>query len=98
MEIKNQHEKDKNFNLDRGNNIIKANFKIGEQSIENVKTFTYLGFVISAKNCQYQKTIEDLSIRANRAMPAIRSKIKLSDLPTMLAIKIFNSQISPILK
>ena len=58
---------------------------------------TYSGFAISAKNCQFQSTIDDLSIKANRAIFAQRNKIKFSKLPTKLAIKNFNSQIVPIL-
>ena len=81
----------------RGNKLIKSDFNVGGSPIENVKTFTYLGFTISAKNCQFQSTIDDLSIKANRALFAIKSKIKFSKLPVRLAIKIFNSQIVPIL-
>ena len=83
--------------FNRGNKIINADFIVGGKSIENVKTFTYLGFTITARNCHFQATIDDLSIKANRAIFLIRSKIKLSKLPVKLAIKIFNSQIAPIL-
>ena len=83
--------------FNRGNKIIKSDFKVGATPIENVKTFTYLGFAISAKNCQFQTTIDDLSMKANRAIFALRNKIKISKLPTKLALKIFNSQIVPIL-
>ena len=65
--------------------------------IENVKSFTYLGFTISAKNCAFLKTIDDLSLKASRAVFAIKNKIKLAQLPVKLAIKIFNTQIVPIL-
>ena len=83
--------------FNRGNKLIKSDFNVGSSPIENVKTFTYLGFTISAKNCQFQSTIDDLSIKANRAIFAIKSKIKFSKLPIRLAIKNFNSQIVPIL-
>ena len=39
----------------------------------------------------------DLSIKARRAIFALNNKIKLSMLPTRLAIKIFSTQIAPIL-
>ena len=90
-------KKTKTMIFNRGNKLIKSDFNVGSSPIENVKTFTYLGFTISAKNCQFQSTIDDLSIKANRAIFAIKSKIKLSKLPIRLAIKIFNSQIMPIL-
>ena len=83
--------------FNRGNKIIKSDFYVNNTLIENVKTFKYLGFTISAKNCSFNHTLEDLSIRANRAIAALNNKIKLSKLPTRLAIKIFNSQIAPIL-
>ena len=57
----------------------------------------YLGFTISAKNCNFSCTLTDLKTKANRAIFALNNKIKLSRLPTNLALKIFNSQIKPIL-
>ena len=80
-----------------GNNLIKTSFNVGGSSIENVKSFTYLGFTISAKHCSFQSTINDLSIKANRAVFAIKDNMKLSQLPLKLAKKIFQSQMAPIL-
>ena len=90
-------KKTKSMVFNRGNKIINADFKVGDTHIEKVKTFTYLGFAISAKNCQFQTTIDDLTIKANRAIFSLRNKIKLSKLPVKLAIKIFHTQIVPIL-
>ena len=42
-------------------------------------------------------TIMDLSIKATRVVYALNNKIKLSKLPTKLALKLFNTLISPIL-
>ena len=42
-------KKTKTMIFNRGNKIIKADFNVGGAKIENVKTFTYLGFTISAK-------------------------------------------------
>ena len=41
--------------------------------------------------------MDDLSVKANRAIFALKNKVKLSRLPVKLAIKIFKSQIVPIL-
>jgi hypothetical protein len=90
-------KKTKSMVFNRGNNLIKTSFYVGGSPIENVKSFKYLGFTISAKNCSFQNTIDDLSVKANRAIFAIKNKIKLSKLPIKLAIKIFNTQIVPIL-
>ena len=90
-------KKTKSMVFNRGNNIIKTTFKIGGCPIENVKSFTYLGFNISAKNCSFQNMTNDLSIKANRVIFAIKRKVKLSKLPMKLALRIFNSQIVPIL-
>ena len=54
--------------FNRGINIINANFYVGGSSIPNVKTFKYFGFIISAKNCLFQNMIDDLGIKANRAI------------------------------
>ena len=83
--------------FNRGNKLINADIKLNGVSLENVKSIKYLGFTISAKNCSFLPTIENLSIRANRAIFALNNRIKLSKLPAKLAIKIFNSQIAPIL-
>ena len=39
----------------------------------------------------------DLSLKANRTIFALNNKIKISKLPRRLALKLFNSQITPIL-
>ena len=80
-----------------GNKLVKRELRINNSILENVKTFKYLGFTISAKNCSFTPTVEDLSTKANRAVFALNNKIKLSMLPIRLALKIFNSQIIPIL-
>ena len=83
--------------FNRGNKIIKRDLKYKDVVLENVKQFKYLGFSISAKNCSFSPTIDDLSLRANRAVFALNNKFKISKLPKKLAIKIFNSLITPIL-
>ena len=60
--------------FNRGNKLIKTSFKIGDTPIENVKSFKYLGFTISAKNCSFQSTVDDLSLKAKRAIFAIKKK------------------------
>ena len=83
--------------FNRGNKLIKANLFCNTTLLENVKTFKYLGITVSAKNCSFSPTIDDLSTRANRAIFALNNKIKLSLIPPKLALKIFNAQIAPIL-
>ena len=65
--------------FNRGNKLIKAYFNVDGIPIENVKAFTYLGFTISAKNCQFQGTIDNLTVKANRAIFAIRNKINFQN-------------------
>ena len=90
-------KKTKTMIFNRGNQIIKVGFNVDGAKIENVKTFTYLGFTISAKNCSFQSVMDDLSVKANRAIFALKNKVKLSRLPVKLAVKIFKRQIVPIL-
>ena len=90
-------KKTKSVVFNRGNSLIKTKFNVSGSPIENVKKITYLGFSISAKNCSFQHMIEDLCIKANRAVFAIKNKVKLSQLPINLAIKIFKAQVIPIL-
>ena len=83
--------------FNRGNTIIKSEFTINNVMIENVKSIKYLGFTITAKNCSFMPTLEDLSIKARRVVYALNTKIKISRLPINLTIKLFNSLIKPIL-
>ena len=83
--------------FNRGNRLCNLNIHVKGKNIENVKSFKYLGFTIGAKNCSFTNTPIDLSIKAKRAIFALNNKIKLSFLPIRLALKIFMSQISPIL-
>ena len=83
--------------FNRGNKLIDTSFHTRKVILENVKSFKYLGFTISAKNCSFMPTVLDLSIKANRAVYALNNKIKLSKLPTRLALKLFSSLITPIL-
>lgn len=95
LEINEKKSKVMIFN--RGNKLIKSEIRINKTPVEHVKNFKYLGFSISAKNCSFSPSIEDLSIRANRAIYALNNKVKLSKLPTKLALKLFSAQIKPIL-
>ena len=95
LEINNKKTKIMIFN--RGNKLIKTDFFSNNTLLENVKTIRYLGFTISAKKCSFLPTIEDLSTKATRAIFSLNNSIKLSKLPTKLAVKVFYSQIAPIL-
>ena len=68
--------------LNRGNRLRKSEFKINKVVIENVKRIKYLGFTKTAKNCSFLPTLEDLSIKANRAIYTLNTKIKISRFPT----------------
>ena len=65
--------------------------------LDDVKSMKYLGFTISANQCSFAPTLVGLSIKANRAIFALNNTIRLSTLPTKLALKLFYFQISPIL-
>ena len=83
--------------FNRGNKLINTAFHTTNASLENVKKFKYLEFSISAKNCSFLPTVEDLSIKATRVVYALNNKIKLSKLPTKLALQLFTTLISPML-
>ena len=90
-------KKSKTMIFNRGNKLINTQFYTKQTKLENVKEFNYLGITVSAKNCNFTPTIRDLSIKATRGIFALNNKMKLSKLPTKLALKLFNSLISPIL-
>ena len=81
--------------FNRGSRLIKSEFKINNLVITNIKSIKYLG--LTAKNCSFLPTLEDLSIKANRAIYTLNTKIKISRFPTKVALKLFNTLIKPIL-
>ena len=83
--------------FNRGNKLCRANLEIDGIKIENVKSIKYLGFTVGSNKCSLSNTPRDLSTKAKRAIFALSNKIKLSMLPTKLALKVFSSQIVPIL-
>ena len=83
--------------FNRGNKLIKCDLKYKNESLECVKQFKYLGITISAKNCNFHQTVNDASIKATRDIFALNNKFKISKLPKKLALKLFNSLVSPIL-
>ena len=95
LQINNKKTKIMIFN--RGNRLINTQLHTKISKLENVKEFKYLGITISANNCSFSPTIMDLSIKATRVVYALNNKIKLSKLPTKLALTLFNTLISPIL-
>ena len=90
-------KKTKVMTFNRGNRIIKTKIMSNKTPLDDIKFIKYLGFTISANQCSFAPTLMDLSIKANRAIFALNNTIKLSTLPTKLALKLFYSQISPIL-
>ena len=54
--------------FNRGNKLITTDFKLNNIQLENGKSFKYLGFTISAKNCSFLP-IKNRSTRANRVLP-----------------------------
>ena len=87
-------KKTKTMVFNRGNKLAKCCIKYNNKILENVKTFKYLGLSISSKNCNFNPTMDDLSVKANRALFALNNKYKISKLPMKLAIKLFNSLIN----
>ena len=95
LEVNSKKTKIMIFN--RGNRLIKADFRINNILLENVKTIKYLGFTIAVTNCSFLPTVEDLSLKAGKVIYALNTRIKLSKIPVRLAMKIFTCQIKPIL-
>ena len=90
-------KKTKCMTFTKGNKIEKGSIRINGKQIENVKVFKYLGITIQKKNCSFLPTLKDLSNKANRTLFALNSKIKFTQLPVKIAIRIFDAVVSPIL-
>ena len=54
-----------------GNKLGKTKLSVNRIEIECVKTFKYLGFTVGAKNCSFNGTCNNLSIKTKRTIFAI---------------------------
>ena len=59
---------------DKGKHILSIN---GNQ-LENVKSYKYIGITISCKNCSLLGTLNDLSVKANRALFSLKTNLSLN--------------------
>ena len=80
----------------RGKVRIHPEFKIGEDVIEVVSNFMYLGMKLNYNNKMYVAQ-KDLFERASRAMFALLKKCKSSNLPIDIIIDLFEKTVVPIL-
>ena len=71
-------------------------FYLDGKEIDNVTEFTYLGVTINA-TCSFKICIQNLDVKATRALFAINSRYSLHKLPINIALKLFDSLIVPIL-
>ena len=72
-------------------------FTIQGNPLENVKSYKYLGITISCKNCSLLGTLNNLSVKANRALFSLKTNLNLMKMPIKLLLKIFDTMIVPIL-
>ena len=72
-------------------------FTVNNRSIDNVKSYKYLGITISSKNCSLNKTLNNLTVKANRALFSLKTNLNLLKMPIKLLLKIFDTMIEPIL-
>ena len=80
-----------------GNHTEKFTFKLKNTNIENIKEFKYLGVIISKQNFSFQPNLKELSKKCLKAVFALNSNIKLTQLPVKAAPNIFDAAILPIL-
>ena len=73
-----------------------CNFYAGNEKIDNVQRYTYLGTQISS-TVNFTLSLEHLREKAVHALFSLRRHIDFSSLKPSLARKIFDTMISPIL-
>ena len=95
--LKINQKKTKTMVFSKGNQMIKAEFKVNGIPLENVKEFKYLGITIHKKNCTFTPTLKYLRLKSTRAFYALKSKVNIYNLPLKIALKLLDSIIKPIL-
>ena len=83
------------FNDERNKNY-DCNFYIGNEKIDIVQNYTYLGTQISSTG-NFTLSLEHLREKAVHALFSLRRHIDFSSLKPSLACRIFDTMISPIL-
>ena len=76
--------------------LIEGTFTVNGHHLEPVRNFCYLGYDISAGG-NLNHTINNLADKATKAMRPIFTTISRFNLPVKLAIKLFNTYLSPIM-
>ena len=75
---------------------INHQFHIGDNIVETIKEYTYLGLKLT-QNGKFKAAQQQLSEKALHALFKIRRKLDFHRLTPKIAFKIFDSIISPIL-
>ena len=78
------------------NNIDNINFTIGDENIEIVKEFKYLG-VTFTHNGNFNKNLIDLKEQGNRAMFSIIKKARKGKLPIDIQFDLFDKVVMPVM-
>ena len=91
------YDKTKCITLNKRGDKGKHVFKINGNPIENVKSYKYLGIKISSKKCSLQRTLRDLSVKANRDLFSLKTNLNLMKMPIQLLLKIYDTMVVPIL-
>ena len=89
-------EKTKILIFSKGNPRQNYNFKIGENDVEIVDNYKYLGLYFSRSGSFYKTKIY-IAEQANKALFALLRKIKRLALPFEIQIDLFNKTVKPIL-
>ena len=91
------HEKSKCMTFNKRGDKGKHLFNIKGNALKNVKTYKYLGVIISSKKCMLSKTLDHLSVKANKALFSLKSNLNLLKMPIKLLLKVYDTMILPIL-
>ena len=71
-------------------------FRVGNCILSNVCEFTYLEIKINASG-SFRSTPKLLGEKANRACLALNNHLKVKDIPVVIALKLFDATLLPIL-
>ena len=85
------HEKSKCMIFNKRGDKGKDLFNIKGNALKNVKTYKYLGVIISSKKCMLSKTLDHLSVKANKALFSLKSNLNLLKMPIKLLLKVYDT-------
>ncbi len=88
-------EKSKIMTFNKSGKICKERFNLGNEVLENVKTYNYLGVTLTP-NCLFNQAVSNLDKKARKAMFKVRNSLFSANFSPKTSLQIYDTLVRPI--